>query len=71
MIRRRAALSNRLRLVRPPDPNAPPQTDEELARRELLRHLPGVLRHVQGDNVTEMYLEAVRDYLDGMERLIK
>jgi hypothetical protein len=25
-----------------------------------------MLRHVQGDNVTEMYLEAVRDYLDGV-----
>ena len=61
-------MSNRrhLHIVRPPDPNAPPPTDEELARRELLRNLPAVLRHVQGDNVTEMFLEAVRDYLDGM-----
>jgi primosomal protein N' len=55
-----------LRLVRPTDPNAPPPTDEQLARRELLRHMPAMLHHVQGDNITEMYLEAVKDYLEGM-----
>ena len=61
----------KLRLVRSPDPNAPPPTEEELARAELLRHMPAMLQHVQGDNVTEMYLEAVKDYLIGMEGLRK
>ena len=60
-----------LRLVRSPDPNAPPPTEEQLARAELLRHLPAMLRHVQGDNVTEMYLEAVKDYLDGVGEIFK
>lgn len=62
----KCANRSHLRLVRPPNPNAPPPTDEQLARRELLSHMPAMLLHVQGDNVTEMYLEAVRDYLDGM-----
>jgi primosomal protein N' len=60
---------SRLRLVRPTDERPP--TDEELARAELLRHMPAMLRHVQGDNVTEMYLEAVKDYLDGVGGLFK
>lgn len=60
---------SRLRLVRPTDER--PLTDEELARAELLRHMPAMLRHVQGDNVTEMYLEAVKDYLDGVGEIFK
>jgi hypothetical protein len=60
-----------LRLVRSTNPNAPPPTEEELARLELLRHLPGVLRHAQGDNVTEMYLEAVKDYLDEVSKRLE
>lgn len=60
-----------LRLVRPTDPSGQPPTDEQLARAELIRHLPGALRHAQGDSIMEMYLEMVRDYLYGMERLIK
>jgi hypothetical protein len=57
--------------VRSTNPNAPPPTEEELARLELLRHLPGVLRHAQGDNVTEMYLEAVKDYLDEVSKRLE
>jgi hypothetical protein len=30
-----------------------------------------VLRHAQGDNVTEMYLEAVKDYLDEVSKRLE